>query len=76
MEIEIKGFNQQQRDLADLIWSCESLEDVKEFFGSLPPSLLHDAYVVYLMIVWAYADAEELGEMYEANEVIDHIRSL
>lgn len=74
--MEISGLTPRQSELADRLWACETAEQVHAFFDGLPRSLLHDALVVYYMMVWAYMDEEPVGDCVEAREVIDRIRSL
>ena len=74
--MEIAGFTPRQMDLANRIWALDTPEQIIEFFDTLPRSLLRDAYIVYLMIVWEFQDQEDPGEMAEARAVIDHIRRL
>ena len=74
--MKIENFSPLQSELANKIWACETPEQVTALFDSLPKSLLHDAYVVYRMIIYAYLDEQDLGDMTEAQETIDYIRSL
>lgn len=76
MNIELEGLSPVQQELADRIWGLDTSEEIVAFFNSLPRSLVHDAYVVYHMMIWAGWDQTDLGEMIEANAVIDYIRSL
>lgn len=76
MNIEIEGFTPLQRELADRIWAMETPEQVTEFFETLPRNLLHDAYVVYRMIIEYCWDDMDLGECEEAHSVIEHVRNL
>ena len=76
MSIEIPGLTPLQMELADQIWSMESMEDVLAFFDSLPRNLKVEAYVVYTMILWAWQDEEPVGDCAEALEVIDYVRNL
>ena len=76
MNIEIEGFTPRQRELADRIWALESPEHVIEFFDTLPRNLLHDAYVVYKMIIETVWDDMDLGDCTEAHEVIERVRNL
>lgn len=70
MSLEIEGFTPRQRELADRIWALETPEQVVEFFNTLPKNFLHDAYVVYRMIIEACWDDMDLEDCAEANEVI------
>jgi hypothetical protein len=76
MSIEIPGLSARQIDLANKIWSLDSTEEVVAFFDTLPQRAKLDAYIVYTMILWAWQDQEPVGDMCEAREVIDYIRSL
>ena len=76
MDIEIEGFTPRQRELADRIWALETPEQVVEFFNGLPRNLLHDAYVVYRMIIETVWDDMDLDDCAEANDVINHVRNL
>jgi len=76
MDIEIEGFTPLQRELADRIWALETPEQVVEFFDILPKNLLHDAYVVYRMIIETVWDDMDLADCAEANEVIERVRTL
>ena len=74
--MKIENLSPLQSELADRIWACETPEQVTALFDSLPRSLLHDAYVVFHMIIWTWLDEQDVGDMPEAREVIDYIRSL
>ena len=76
MSIKIEGFSPIQCELADQIWALDSPEQLITFFKILPSSLLHDAYVVYHMIMQTVWDDADLGKCTEAREVIDRIRNL
>ena len=76
MSIEIPGLSPRQIDLANRIWSMDSMEEVVAFFDTLPQRAKIDAYIVYQMILLAWQDEEPVGECAEACEVIDYIRSL
>ena len=76
MSIEIPGLSARQIDLANRIWSMESMEEVLAFFDTLPQRARIDAYVVYSMILWAWQDEEPVGDCGEARAVIDFIKNL
>jgi len=73
--IKIEGLSPLQHELADRIWGLESTDQVVAFFDLLPKNLLHDAYVVYQMIIWAYMDEMDPGDMAEAQELIQRVRA-
>jgi hypothetical protein len=76
MSIEIPGLSPRQIDLANRIWSMDSIEEVVAFFDTLPQRVKIDAYIVYQMILLAWQDEEPVGDCVEARAVIDHVRSL
>jgi hypothetical protein len=76
MSIEIPGLSPRQIDLANRIWSMDSIEEVVAFFDTLPQRAKIDAYIVYQMILLAWQDEEPVGDCVEARAVIDHVRSL
>jgi hypothetical protein len=76
MNVEIEGFTPLQRELADRIWALDSPDDVVAFFNTLPRNLLHDAYVVYKMIIETVWDDMDLGDCAEAHAVIERVRQL
>jgi hypothetical protein len=76
MSIEIPGLSPRQIDLANRIWSMDSMEEVVAFFDTLPQRAKIDAYIVYQMILLAWQDEEPVGDCVEARAVIDHVRSL
>ena len=75
-KIEIPGLSPLQVDLANRIWDMESMEEVLEFFDSLPRNLKVEAYIVYQMILLAWMDEEPVGDCAEAQAVIDRVRNL
>lgn len=75
MNIEIEGLSPRQIDLANRIWAMDTPDEIREFFDTLPRNLLRDAYIVYLMIVWAYQDQEPVGDCREARELIERVRA-
>ena len=76
MNIEIEGFTPLQRELADRIWALDSPDDVVAFFDTLPRNLLHDAYLVYRMIIETVWDDMDLGDCAEAHAVIERVRNM
>lgn len=75
-KIEIPGLSPLQVDLANKIWSMESMEEVLNFFDALPRNLKIEAYIVYQMILLAWMDEEPVGDCTEAREVIEYVRNL
>ena len=65
--ISIQGFTAKQRKIADLLWSCQTFEQVEQFCKVDP-----DVRVVRDMIVAAQLD--DLTETGLAEEVLDKFR--
>ena len=73
MSMEIEGLSPRQQEIADQLWSLESPEQISEFLSLLPRSLLHDAYVVHQMMMWACRDSFEPDDFEAANHLITKI---
>jgi 23S rRNA C2498 (ribose-2'-O)-methylase RlmM len=77
VEITLAGLNRQQQQLADLIWACETKDQVNTLIKSLPNKQLkaQAQSIVELMLM---ATLEQLydgiNDMAEANAVLDKIR--
>lgn len=56
MTIQVEGFTKKQRVLADIIWACETEDQVMTFINSLPKKDRVEAYIVMQMIVHATFD--------------------
>ena len=73
MTITIQGLTKQQYQIADMIWSCDSQEDVDRLIQNLPMSYKKDAVVIHQMMIAAVMDQyEEITE--DVESVIDRIR--
>jgi hypothetical protein len=59
MDIEIKGFTPLQMELADQIWTMDSLDSVNSFIDGLPRNLRAKARVVHAMLVAEVLDQVE-----------------
>jgi 23S rRNA C2498 (ribose-2'-O)-methylase RlmM len=71
--ITIQGLTKQQYQIADMIWSCDSQEDVDRLIQNLPVSYKKDAVVIHQMMIAAVMDQyEEITE--DVQSVIDRIR--
>jgi len=74
--IEIHGLSERQREIADMMWSLASTEELREWFDSLDRATLFEAYVVHQMMLLAFVDQEPLGSMKEARALIKHIQAM
>ena len=63
MSITLRGLTKQQTQIADMIWSCDSQQDVDRLIRNLPPEYRRDAEVVHeLMIAAVFDDYMEITE--------------
>jgi hypothetical protein len=74
--IEIHGLSERQREIADMLWTLASTQELREWFDSLDRDTLFEAYIVHQMMLLAFLDQEPLGRMKEANQLIDRIRHI
>lgn len=56
MSIQLHGLTRQQHQIADMIWSCESQEDVDRLIRNLPPAYKKDAVVIHELMIAAVMD--------------------
>lgn len=73
MNIEITGLNQRQRSIADVIWACQSKDQVMSFIRSLQGDMKRDAESVLELMMWAVWDQiDSIDE--ETHAVIQRAR--
>ncbi len=72
MSITLEGLTKQQYQIADMIWSCESQEDVERLIRNMPPAYKQDAVTVHTLMIAAVFDQHE--EI--TDDVKDIIRSI
>jgi len=72
MSITLEGLTKQQYQIADMIWSCESQEDVDRLLKAMPPEYKQDAVTVHTLMIAAVMDQHE--EI--TDDVKDIIRSI
>lgn len=73
--IQLEGLSVLQRELAQRIWEIQDHDELMEFVRGLPRSVAIEAHTVIQMILMAQIDEEDLGDMAEANAVIERVRS-
>ncbi len=56
MTIELTGLTKQQHQIADMIWNCESEQDVAQLIQNLPPAYKKDAVVIHQLMIAAVMD--------------------
>ncbi len=59
MTITLEGLSKQQYQIADLLWSCESQEQVEQIKQNLPPAYRRDAETVHQLMIAAVMDQYE-----------------
>lgn len=73
MTIELQGLTQRQYKLADMLWTCESQEDVERFIAGLPKEYRREAITVHQLMIAAVFDGyEEITE--DVRELILSLR--
>ena len=60
--IHIEGLTQGQKLLCELLWECESQEDVDQMISMMPKAIAREARAMQEMITWAHID-EIVAEM-------------
>lgn len=58
-DITIQGLTKQQYQIADMIWSCDSQEDVQRLIQNLPLQYKQDAETVHQLMIAAVMDGYE-----------------
>ena len=68
MSITLHGLTERQYKLADMIWSCDSQEDVHKFMQGLPKEYKQDAELVHELMIAAVMD--------EHTEITEDVQAL
>ena len=73
MTITLQGLTKQQYQLADLLWNCESQQDVEQLKQSLPATHRREAETVHQLMIAAVFDGyDEVTE--DVISLIDGLR--
>jgi len=56
MTISLQGLTQQQYQLAELLWNCDSQQDVELLKRSLPATHQRDAETIHQLMIAAVMD--------------------
>ncbi len=59
MTITLEGLTQQQSQIADMIWQCDTQADVEQLIRNLPPAYQRDAQTVHQLMIAAVMDQYE-----------------
>lgn len=73
--IKLEGLTPMQQHLARRIWEIDNQDQLVEFVQGLPRSVARQAWVIIQIMILEGLDQEDLGDMAEAHEVIERIRS-
>jgi hypothetical protein len=73
MTIQIEGLNSRQQALCDIIWACDSKEQVLTFVRSLPTAQKREAEVMVEMMTWAFFDTVDTVDDL-VKSLIDKVR--
>lgn len=68
MTIELQGLTQQQYQLAELLWNCDSQQDVELLKRSLPATHQRDAETIHQLMIAAVMDGYD--------DITDDVRTL
>jgi 23S rRNA C2498 (ribose-2'-O)-methylase RlmM len=74
MTITLEGLSKQQHQIADLIWSCDTQEDVDRLIQNLPPEYQRDAVTVHELMIAAVMDQYQEGITEDVQAIIDRCR--
>jgi hypothetical protein len=74
VSIQLEGLTKQQYQIADMIWSCESQEDVDRLKRNLPAAYRQDAETIHQLMIAAVMDQYMDVDDY-AKAIIDRCRS-
>ena len=59
MTIELQGLTKQQCQIADLLWSCDTQQDVAQLIRSMPAQYKQDAITIHQLMIAAVMDQYE-----------------
>ena len=63
--ITLEGLSQQQMQIAEMLWKCNSLEDVDRLVRNMPPAYRQDAVLVKELLIAAGLDDVQETELAE-----------
>ena len=63
--ITLEGLTHQQVQIAEMLWKCNSLEDVDRLVRNMPPSYRQDAVLVKELLIAAGLDDVQETELAE-----------
>ena len=63
--ITLEGLTAQQMQIAEMLWKCNSLEDVDRLVRNMPPAYRQDAVLVKELLIAAGLDDVQETELAE-----------
>lgn len=73
MTITLEGLTQQQYQIADLLWSCDTQDQVAQLISSMPAGHRQDAETIHQLMIAAVMDQyTEVTE--DVQAIIDRCR--
>jgi hypothetical protein len=72
--IQLEGLTKRQYQIADMIWQCDSQENLDTLMSVMPPEYKQDAVTVHELMLAAVFD-QQLEIREDVKAVIDHCRS-
>ncbi len=61
--ITLEGLSQQQVQIAEMLWKCNSLEEVDRLVRNMPPTYRQDAVTLKELMIAAGLDSYEETEL-------------
>ena len=74
MTIQLHGLTKQQYQIADMIWNCDTQEDVQRLMQAMPAAYKQDAQVIHQLLIAAVMD-QHMDITEDVKALIDHCRS-
>lgn len=73
--IQIENLTKKQRIICDILWACETKEQVLNFIRALPQAEVPDAIGLYhLMIIETLDQNMDVEDLSLAKQVIDKVK--
>lgn len=74
MTIQLHGLTRQQYQIADMIWNCDTQEDVQRLMRAMPQAYQQDAQVIHELLIAAVMD-QHMDITEDVKEIIDRCSS-
>jgi hypothetical protein len=76
--MELKGLTPEQMSMCDMIWACETQEDIMDWFYQLEDIEKFEAWSLIQLMTIEQLDMEtshmQLSEMIEAEQIISKLK--